>query len=391
MPRKHPPAPEQVLDPTLAAGGQSAALYASHFSPIHAQPSPASVGLTAGLARLDTLLQHAGEASAAPAGARARAPAPTAAGIAAPAAPPPAPLLPRGGSPDAAGSALLARLRACLSEPLLPDEAAELACSLEAAPALALAGGVAPEHMPALIAANPAVAVSLVACVAAAGPAPMLAAYLDRVLPEAPPAAPGGGDGGGGAEGRRAQEDCGEEEGGGGGGGAAGGGGDGDGGGSRCGLTLRNLEVAYALLQRRGAAGRGEGSGDSGGGGGAFLIPRSFLGAHLTAAMTCVAGAAAGPLRAGDPPGQRARLVRLVSLYIRALLVDGLLRAEDEEGGSPEGSPGAAAAPPQPSLLLLECASFALAHAGVAHDAALLYKEIMAQLPARGKTAAARE
>ena len=69
-------------------------------------------------------------------------------------------------------------------------------------------------------------------------------------------------------------------------------------------------------------------------------------------------------------------LCLLVSLYIQALLRDGLLRAEDEEG-SPEAAP---AAKPQPSLLLLECASFALAHAGLAHDAALLYKEIMCGL-----------
>jgi hypothetical protein len=366
MPRGKPPPllPEQVLDPTAAAGGQFAALYASHFSAISAsQPSPASVGLTAGLAALDHLLQQATSDDTEPArAAPARA--------TAPAAVPPPPLAPpvdvaaAAGppSPDAAGSALLARLRACLGAPLLPDEAAGLAGALEATPALALSGGVAPQHMPALVAANPAVAVALVACVAAAGPRPMLAAYLEHLLPEAPVALFSGGGDGSAADDRCAQEDC-------------GGGGEG-GGGARCALTLRNLEVAHALLRRRVAD---DGSGSCG----TFLIPRSFLGAHLTAAITCVAGAAAGPARAGDPPGQRARLARLVSLYIHALLNDGLLRAEDEDSSPSEAVQGGAAAssPPQPSLLLLECASFALAHAGVAHDAALLFKEIMGRLP----------
>lgn len=352
---------QAIVDPLdfSPLGGSLSAVCAA-FAPLPgaAAQSPASAGYAAGLERLEYLLRIGGP----PKPERyerqlyAPSPSPTAAAASlARAATAPCTV-------DASLAAIGARLRVALTASLDPIEADELASALYAAPRAALTSGVGPALFPALVSNAPTVAVAFMVAAARSGPRAMTEAYVDALLPKRGLA----GDVSGASEAatetaaatksnqyRRSSSstlrDGGEEH--------------GDFGFGAVDdkrpvislLSLRNLEVAHALLLHFHG---GAGAASSGGSaplltGSSTHLPDDFRDRHLSAALT--AATAAGGTRG----------VRLVCAYVRALMRDGLLVLA-----------GGVAAGNEPPPIVEEIKAFAVAHAEIV-EAAELFKSLV--------------
>ena len=357
---------ESFIDPLdFSPGCGSLTAHSLQIAAAGDTATPATAALTASLERLEQLVSRAGPSARAVStskrgaggdGGRGRKAA------AHPAPPPKAGASVAASDVDEAASIALAalqrafatRVRALLEVPLDPSEAASFAADLEASPRAALTCGVTPANVGALVTTAPAVATSFIAVVASSGSRAMLDAYLAALLPVQSQRmvsdTAGRGGVGGDASALAAGGDCaidttekpstesaGRVFG--------------------CALSLRNFEVVHALLLR---AARGD----------LPLLPRDFLGRHLSSAL-----AAAAPPRSAS-----SRSVRLVCAYARALLRDGLLTAvpaadglqAEADGTEKEVDADGCANEP----VVEELRAFVVSHARI-DEAAELYRDLV--------------
>lgn len=356
---------QAIVDPLdfSPLGGSLSAVCAA-FAPLPgaAAQSPASAGYAAGLERLEFLLRIGGPPKPEHYERQLQAPSPSptaaAASLARAATAP-------SSTVDASLAAIGARLRVALTASLDPIEADELASALNAAPRAALTSGVGPALFPALVSNAPTVAVAFMVAAARSGPRAMTEAYVDALMPKRGLAGDASGVSEAATEAAAATKNnqyrrrwswtsregggLGEEH--------------GDFGFGAFDdkrpvislLSLRNLEVAHALLLHfhGGASATGSGGSGSAQTGSSPHLPDDFRDRHLSAALAA-ASAAGG-----------ARGVRLVCAYVRALMRDGLLVLA---AGAAAGS--------EPPPIVEEIKAFAVAHAEIA-EAAELFKSLV--------------
>jgi len=347
-------------DPLSQASFGAVSLYSQHFDGIPAggqdpaRLTPHSVGLYAGMARLESLLQREvvtnGTKKVGERGAEASTPRAMEETL-------PSPL--SFVSPDPNIRSLQVSLRACLSPPPLDiDDATALAERVETFPLATLTSGVTPLHVPTLLAFNPIVTTSFFIALGSVAPPQVLLAYLEQLLPvgrvefkedgtrdhtlpsssSTPPLSSH-------SPTVRAS-------------------------------ALRSLEVVFSLLQRspllscsyKCATTQDPASSTPL----KLSLPECthvFFSKHLSLSMCSL-----------PPPTSPSypRQVRLVCAYVRGVAGAGFFTGLDRLVGGKEGGGGGGGGEGSP--LLMEAISFSLAHSAIG-DAAQLYKYLISQVP----------